>query len=190
MQIHCTKKLLDQLKVKPELNVEEEEPLFSWHANLITVNRRKTVFLVNDQNRYIIILNGLKANDFKKFDEIVIKGIRETFREEGIKEEVIEKYLTHSKVVTISKTKNRTLVARMNNSIGMVDCDDELLNSHISNSKLGVQFSKWMVGDGKNSYYYPNEELYQDLEKFAGESIYSSKAIQLKVTLKLRNSRI
>ena len=34
MLIQCTKKLLDELNSKPEGQVDEE-PLFSWHANLI-----------------------------------------------------------------------------------------------------------------------------------------------------------
>ena len=39
-----------------------------WHTNLIRVNRRKAVVLVNDENRYVIILHGLKAKDFKRLD--------------------------------------------------------------------------------------------------------------------------
>jgi len=54
MLIRCTKKLLDELKIKPNLELEEE-PLFSWHANLLNINHRKTVVLVNDSNRYIIV---------------------------------------------------------------------------------------------------------------------------------------
>ena len=59
MLIQCTRKLLDKLDVKPKEAVEENS-LFSWHANLIKLNRRNTVVLVNDKNRYVIVLTGLK----------------------------------------------------------------------------------------------------------------------------------
>jgi len=42
MLIQCTKKLLDVIERKP-VAYEEENLLFSWHADLITLNRRKTV---------------------------------------------------------------------------------------------------------------------------------------------------
>lgn len=38
MLIQCTKKLLDHIKVKPA-TPEDKAPLFSWHANIITLNR-------------------------------------------------------------------------------------------------------------------------------------------------------
>ena len=69
MLIRCTKKLLVELKIEPE-SVEEGNSLFSWHANIIMVNRRKTVVLVNDHNRYAVVLYGLKVKDFKRFTEI------------------------------------------------------------------------------------------------------------------------
>jgi len=49
MLIQCTKKLLDELNVKLTV-VNDEKPLFCWHANLITINHRKTVVLLNDSN--------------------------------------------------------------------------------------------------------------------------------------------
>ncbi len=76
MIINCTKKLQDELGIKPSL-VEIENPLFSWHANIVRVNRRKTVVLVNDASRYNIILYGLKAKDFKNIENITLCGIGE-----------------------------------------------------------------------------------------------------------------
>nr|WP_077247621.1 hypothetical protein [Bacillus sp. FJAT-27225] len=60
MKIQCTKKLLDKLDVEVVAG-QEEDPLFSWHANLITFNRKNVVILVNDKNRFSVILHGLKA---------------------------------------------------------------------------------------------------------------------------------
>src|SRR5574342_740055 len=93
MLIHCSKKLLDELKMKPD-PVLEEEPLFSWSAHVLTIQRRKMVVAVNNQNRYAVILYGLKAKDFKRLDELIKDGLREIWLAEGIKEDVIDKYLS------------------------------------------------------------------------------------------------
>ncbi|SHE99224.1 hypothetical protein SAMN02745195_01602 [Thermoanaerobacter uzonensis DSM 18761] len=42
MLIQCTKKLLDVIERKP-VSYEEENLLFSWHANLITLNRSNEI---------------------------------------------------------------------------------------------------------------------------------------------------
>lgn len=189
MFIHCTKKLLDQLGVKPASG-EEEEALFSWHANLITVNRKKTVVFTNDLNRYVVILHGLKAKDFKKLDELFLQGIKEVFRKEGIKEELIEKYILHSKEITISKTKNRTLVARLNKACENVEYFSDYLDEDtVFQSDLSIRISSLLVGDGKN-YFQPNEEMYKDFEVFAGEPIFSTVAVQLKVSLQLEKQHV
>ncbi|MCH1627735.1 plasmid pRiA4b ORF-3 family protein [Fredinandcohnia quinoae] len=190
MLIQCTKKLLEQLNISPEQS-GEEELLFCWHAHFIMVNRRKTVVLVNDQNRYVIVFHGLKAKDFKRFDEIIVQGIRETFEEEGIKEEIIEKFLLQSEKVTYSKTKDCTSVARLNKACENVFFNGELLDSdQIINTMTSMRVSRYLVGDGKNAYFHPNDLMYRDLEALAGYSIFQIKAVQLKITLQLKAHRV
>ncbi|MCJ7841281.1 plasmid pRiA4b ORF-3 family protein [Lederbergia sp. NSJ-179] len=190
MLIQCTKKLLDQLQCQPESNVEEES-LFSWHANLIRVNQRKTVVLVNDQNRYVVLLYGLKKKNFSNIDEIIAQGIRETFRGEGIKEEVIEKYLLHSKTITYAKTKDHAFVARMNHACKEASFYADLLEEDsIFQGEMSNRISRSWVGDGKNDYFSPNEILYQNLESFVGKPIFATDAVRMKVTLELENHSV
>jgi len=185
MLIQCTKKLLDQLNVKPQASAEEES-LFSWHANLITVNRRKTVVLVNDKNRYIIVLYGLKAKDFKKLDEHIINAIRETFHSECISDDIVDQFINHSKEIIFTKTKDKSSVARMNKACGWAHTfQDLIVEGSIYQSALSIMISTLIVGDGKNQHIWPNKEMYKDLEAFAGKHIFSCKAVQLKVTLDL-----
>ncbi|MCM3670971.1 plasmid pRiA4b ORF-3 family protein [Mesobacillus maritimus] len=189
MLIQCTKKLLDQLGVKPVSGVEGD-PLFSWHANLLVINRRKTLVLVNDATRYVVVLYGLKGKDFNKIDELIVQGIRESLLLEGIKEEVIEKYLMHSEGFTFTKTKDRKHVARMNRACESVHFFSEYIEPEtIFNNKLSNKVSRLLVGEGK-SYVHPYEEMYKYLEEFAGQPIFGSKAVQLKVTLKLENQSV
>lgn len=185
MLLQCTKKLLDELKIKPETE-PSGEPLFSWHGNVMMVNRKKTVVIVNDQSLYPIVLHGLKAKDFKKLDELIIEAIRETFHREGIKDELIQKYLEHAENFTYAKTKDRTSVARMNKQCENVEYFGDYLNEDsIFHSGMSLKIGKMLAGQGKNNYIYPNQELYKSLEAFYGEAIFDSQAAVLKVNLHL-----
>jgi len=190
MLIRCTKKLIVELKVEPE-SVEEENSLFSWHSNVIMVNRRKAVVLVNDHNRYAVVLYGLKAKDFKRFTEIALQGIRETLQRDGVSDKVIDKYLLHTDEVSITKTKDRTSVARMNKACDNAYFFDELWDvDSIVQPDLGIRVSRILVGDGKGSYILPNEKMYEDLTLFAGQPIFEVKAAILKVTLRLEKRQV
>ncbi len=191
MLIQCTKKLLDELKVKPEER-KEEDPLFSWHANVISINRRKTVVIMNDKSRYMIILHGLKAKDFKNLGALILQAIRETFQRECIKDEIIDRYIDEAKSITFTKTKDRTLVARLNKSCEMAEFhEDDLSGDFLVESAVSMRASRYLVGQGKNHYVYPNEELYKDLEDFSGSrSIIRCKAAELLVTLELGKHQV
>lgn len=190
MLVQCTKKLLDELKIKPEVS-EENHPLFSWHANLMIVNRKKTVVLVNDQNRYVIVLNGLKAKDFKQLDVLFLQAIREVFQQEGMKDDIIEAYIQKASGIIYTKTKDRTSVARMNKSSEVVYfLEDLLVSDSIVQKALSIRAGRFLVGVGKNDYIKPYEELYKDLEEFFGKSIFSIEAVELRVTLNLENHKV
>lgn len=190
MLIRCTKKLLDELKVIPE-PIEDEVSLFSWHANIIRINRRKTVVLMNDMTQYAVVLFGVKAKELKNFNDIARQGIRETFQAEGIKEEVINLYLQQAKQVQYTKTKDRTSIARLNQTCGStMFFEEDLVQSSIIQQKVSKGVSRVLVGDGNKSYILPNEKLFEELTLFAGQPIFETKAVVLKVTLELENHNV
>lgn len=51
MELACTKKLLEYIGVKTEKMPKENDPLFEWTANPITVNRRRTLAVVHVASR-------------------------------------------------------------------------------------------------------------------------------------------
>lgn len=190
MLIQCTKKLLDELKIKPTV-VKDEQPLFSWHANLIIVNHRKTVVLVNDSSRYIIVMHGLKAKDFKNFDKIIKNAIRETLLEEYIKAEIVEQFINYSPEVIYAKTKDRSTVAKMNKACDTVCFYENVLKSDTLNQSIvNIRASAFFVGDGKDGYIHPNESMYKDLEVFSNAPIFSCRAVELKITLDLEKYNV
>lgn len=104
MQICCTKKLLTQLNILPQ-NETEENDFFCWSAHLIIVNRRKTLVVVNDSNRFGFILHGLKAKDFTNISELITQGIRDSFKKIKIKDEIVEKYLEAAGTLSYTRTR-------------------------------------------------------------------------------------
>jgi hypothetical protein len=185
MLIHCSKKLLDELKIKPDAEMSEES-LFSWSAHLLTIDRRKMVVAVNNENRYAIVLYGLKAKDFKRLDEVISDGIRETWRAEGIKDNVIEKYLSAAGEIRFTKSKDRSAVSRLNRACEYVNFLGNYLDStSLINSRIGKEVSRDLVGSGKNKYIYPYKEMFKELEHLAGVQIFHMVAVKLKITLRL-----
>lgn len=187
MLIQCTKKLMDELKIKP-MQAKEENPLFCWHANLITVNRRKTVGLMNDSNLYRIVLYGLKAKDLENLDQLIIEAIRSTLLDECITADIVEKFIQSSPTINYEKTKDRVMVARLNKACEEIYFLGDLMKAEmIGQSHVGKIASASLVGNGKNGYMYPNEALYKDIENFSGKTIFSCKAVELRITLDLQN---
>ena len=192
MLIHCTKKLLDELEVKPILDAEER-PLYSWHANLIMVNRRKTVVLCNDKNRYVIVLHGLKTKDFKNLKGLIIQAIRETLLDESIKAEIVEEFIKCSPEVIFVKASDRPLVAKMNKACDNVQFYIEnLIKGTVIQTGISMKASNYFFQDkdGKDSYSYPNEVMYKDLEPFSNGCIFSCKVVKMKITLELEDYEV
>lgn len=190
MLIQCTKKLLDVLERKP-VTYEGENLLFSWHANLITLNRRKTIVLVNDKNRYVVVLYGLKAKDFRRFDEAILNAIRLVLLDECIDEEIVEEYIRQAGKVVYAKTKNSIYVGKMNAACNVVYLyEDLLLDNTVYQTFVSKAASRYWVGKQEEGYTSPNKEMFKDLEAFAGRPIFKCRAVELKVTLEIENHNI
>jgi len=113
------------------------------------------------------------------------------FQAEGIKEEVIDMYLQQTKEVQYTKTKERTSVARLNKACeNTMSFEDDLVQDSIIQKELSMNVSRLLVGDGKKSYIVPNHKLYEELTIFAGQPIFDTKAVILKVTLELENHQV
>jgi hypothetical protein len=62
--IHCTKKLAAKLVDVSATPLIETSPLGSWHAHLLTYDRRQFVMFCHDASRYILFLPGLVKSQF------------------------------------------------------------------------------------------------------------------------------
>lgn len=138
MLIQCTKKLLDELKIKAN-EVPQEEEFFSWHANLIVVNDKKTVVLMNNKNNYVVVLHGLTDGDFENLDEHIFKAMGETFKKDQIDDSSISTYLNQK--INYTKTSSRSILSKLSNVCSQVQNAD-LQEDKLYQSILGIELSK------------------------------------------------
>jgi hypothetical protein len=166
MLIECTKKLGDYLKITLEdITPIEREPFYEWHANLFMFDRRKGVILMNNQTRYCIILYGLKGEHIKRFNEIVLTSIEETFIAEGFPIDKVNRYIEHCGEVVTAKTHDRSILGQINEFHIHISWEIE---NYLPSERLNlISLNKW-VGKlicGSKVFDRPIELLRKEMEK-------------------------
>lgn len=197
MNIGCAKKLLDELKLRPGEMVDENT-LFSWHANLITINRRKAVILVNDRTRYCVLLFGLKTSNFKNIGDIITNAIAGTFLAEGISAEIVNNYIETAGTITFTKTYDRSVVAIMNQFAQVAEDyqNEELDMDNINQIDFNLRTSGWLCKVDRD-YKHPKEMLLEAIQKFTqgdnsikAKPVVSVRAFQFLITLDLERHKV
>ncbi len=116
MQIGCTKKLAEYLRIQAVPADTAIDPLFSWSANMIMVNHRRTIVVSNDASRYAFILYGIKRGDVKNIETLILEGVKACLETMCFTPTIIDQYLQDcGEQVMFSKTANRSVVAGLNN---------------------------------------------------------------------------
>lgn len=172
MIIQCTKKVLDTLNigasqlVAPEGFDQYPESLFGWHANIVTIYRRKVLVLMNNETRFPVVINRLLKKDLTNLKELIHEAIRVALRMEGVSESVIEKYFASSKGLVFSKTANRSMVAKLNNTVYEVEFWAEFLDKDATIQRyISPIVSKMIQSDTQNKGFYPKEKMLESLAK-------------------------
>lgn len=169
MQIGCTKKLLECLEKDEQPCDKSIDPFYSWTANLITVNRRKTLVAINDAVRCGFVIYGLTAPVRKQLDRLLREGIYQTLLAERIAPQLIEKYLNDcGKEVSYTRTGERSVVSRLNSVILDLQCrsvvwvQGETFQLEITRRIDSIPYS----ADGQ--YYFSREELRREFSEHYG----------------------
>ena len=166
MQIGCTKKLLDFLKKDGQPYDKESDPFYRWTANLILVNRRKTMIVINDAVRCGFVLYGLTAPIRKQLDQHLREGIYQTLVAENIAPQLAEKYLEDcGEYITYAKTGDRSVVSSLNQLILDLEYHDEpwdeqqVYQPEVSRAIGGIIYSV------RGKYYIVRDELQKQFEE-------------------------
>jgi hypothetical protein len=106
---------LDYIKVKAEPADQKADPVLSWSANIITMNRRRAIIVANDSSQYGFVLSGIKSKDIKELEGLLLNGVRTCLEAECIAPELIQQCMNDcGSKVTCTKTANPSAVARLN----------------------------------------------------------------------------
>ncbi|AJS61169.1 DUF6933 domain-containing protein [Paenibacillus sp. IHBB 10380] len=167
MFIECTKKCSEAMKIKTNDVVPmKREPFYEWHANLFMFDRRKGVILMNNQTRYCIVLYGLKAEHFKKFESIVLSAIRETFLAEGFSENKVDTYMDNCGEVIYTKTHDRSILSQISEFLISItwEIEEFIPNDHLNL----IELNRWVGNNlmcGTLGYAHPIDLLNKEMSK-------------------------
>ena len=145
MELACTKKLLEYIGVKPEKISAEVDPLFEWTANLIVVNRRKTIVVVHAASRCSFVLHGMTVKHLKKLPEWILSGVRSVLESEYVRQEIVEQYLNDlGREVSFWANTSRKVVASCNKACERLEWCSDLLEPE---NLLQQSIQLWMNDD-------------------------------------------
>jgi hypothetical protein len=118
--IHCTQKMLKELKVTnpapaPDILPNSNQAgLGNWYANLLRIERRKCILFTNEKSMYSFLVPGVKAPDFKEFKTTFIVHLCLNLQAEGFSREVIGRVRGEYQEIAYAKTKDRRVLGFMN----------------------------------------------------------------------------
>lgn len=189
MYLECTKKLLDYLGVKPDKACSQDasDPLYTWTANLLTINRRKVIVVVHAASRCRFVLYGITAKSIPKLPELIFKGIRVLLQSEYVSPEIIEKYLEGcGKSVVYTANSSRKIVTICNRACARLDL---FTNLFVSGDMFQKQLLPWINCEfiTNNPNNYAHKILIELLKNAYGENILTCHAAELTVTLHLNS---
>ena len=185
MILQCTKKLLEYLKQTPEMNNEKSAPLFTWSANLITINRRKMLVAVNAASRCVVVLHGLRAADRPRIGELLREAIRIQLEQAYVRPDMINQYLSDcGETLSYAANSSRTTIAYCIKACNTVSFySDSLEPEDVFQKKLLPKLNDDVL---PNANYRTNgEEMITLLREHYGREPLSCQTVELEVELEL-----
>lgn len=115
--IRCTKKLQKEMGLKSADLVTdeiEESTLGSWHANLLFIDRRKCVLLVNDKTLFNFIIPNVNRKQIHQLDTLFRNFLQCVLAEEDFTEILRENIMQEYESIGFANTNNRSVMGSMN----------------------------------------------------------------------------
>lgn len=194
MIIQCTKALLDKLNRDKELRTLEgqmlQDDLWAWHANLVNINRRKAIILMNNRTRYSVVIYRPKPKDYARMKELIREAITAALRVEGLREDVIANYFTVGGEIEFSRTGDRSTVAKLNHTVREIEfMQDYLDESSLIQRYISVVTNRLIQSTPTGETFYPVEEMLKCLSLHCNncEDVLNVELYQMKIRLKLQD---
>mgnify|MGYP001153819770 CR=1 FL=1 len=117
MQLGITIPLQKTLKLPKQSYGEPEDLFFCWEVHRVKYEGRYTLVAVNANNRFGIVMSGIKASEWKNLPKMVEEGIEAGMYMEGFSREEIDAYFNIAGPPVLTKTHGRKPVAGLNKAI-------------------------------------------------------------------------
>ena len=108
--IRCTAKLLKEMGIRPK-DLRQVKPKFSflgqWHANLIYINRRKTLLFVNDRTLFNFVVPDVTRSQIRDLPDEFRLTLSCVLAEEAIPEDIRDRILAEYEEIGFAKSSNR-----------------------------------------------------------------------------------
>lgn len=181
MELACTKKLLDYLGIEAEKASSDTDPLFGWTANLLVVNRRKTLVVVHPASRGMFVVHGLTMKLLPKLPTLIANGLRTMLESEHVRPEVIEKYLDDcGRELSIRANGSRSTVAGCNKACEWLMRHADLFTPDDLYQKRLLPCLNSAITSQKG-YIYAFDNLLHMLRQRYGEDILSCRVAELRM---------
>lgn len=116
--LKCTKKMLDEIGIKTPAAIEPRdnatELLGDWCVNLLRIQRKKCLLIVNEKTLFSILVPEVKKAQIQNINVVFREALFAALIDEEFAAEQAEKILTEYDEITISKTDNRSVLGSMN----------------------------------------------------------------------------
>jgi Domain of unknown function (DUF6933) len=114
--IHCTQKLLKELKNPPLQNPDTPNPegLGNWYANLLRIDRRKCILFTSEKTLYSFLISKVKKENLENIVDEFLFNLNMNLQAEGFSLEVINKVIAEYTEIGFAKTANRQVLGVMN----------------------------------------------------------------------------
>jgi len=159
--IHCTKKLLNELGALGS-KMPAGHPagvLGPWHANLIRIERRKSILFTNDRTLYSFLVPGWKKKD--DFHDLFLTNLNAHLAVEGLRQGEILKALTEYVEIAVAPTTNRSVLGSMNDLLNQVEFLVSRAGGLEKADMLKVNMMLNRVPMGALKYCYAIEKVYE-----------------------------
>ena len=173
MIIQCTKALLDKIGVKendlisPEGYEQFPNSFMAWHANFVSIDRKKAIILMNNETRYPIVIYRPTKKDFSNIKKLICDAIAQALRIEGVHEDVIETYFAKAGEISFSRTASRSAIAKMNNAFHEIEMMHEYLDEKTKIQKyISIVTGRLIQLSGARQSFYPFEKCVNVLVLF------------------------
>jgi hypothetical protein len=115
MILHCTQKLLKELKNAPLRNPDEPNTgLGNWYANLFTIDRRKCVLFTNEKTLYSFLIPKVKKENLKNIVDDFLFNLNLNLQAERLPIEIIGRVMQEYTDIGFAKTASKQVLGSMN----------------------------------------------------------------------------